>query len=144
MSKYPLWVKSPVKLLRGGQGRGAGRPLCRGLLTPPAHRQDPGRLVPGSVEELLEPALKALLLFRALTQSEDAGGRVSGQRGPQGLAAGAAQQHVEPTGAGRLSATLRQAVGVTGQLRQQQHQEQHRNLLLDQRADVNTLKMSSE
>lgn len=119
------------------QGCCAGSPvherLSSLLLSPLPHRQDPGRLAPGSMEKLVESALKALPLFYALAQREDASGRVSGQRPPLRHAAGAAQQHVESTGARRLPAAFRHAVSITGQLRQQQHEKQHRDLLLDQR-----------
>lgn len=121
------------------QGCCAGSPvhqrLSSPLLGPLPHRQDPGRLAPGSMEKLVESALEAPLLFLALAQREDAGGRVSCQRPPQHHATGAAQQHVESTGARRLSAAFRHVVSITGQLRQQQHEKQHRDLLLDQRDD---------
>lgn len=84
----------------------------------------------------MESALEALLVFFALTQSEDASGCVGGQRPRQGLAAGAAQQHVESTGARRFLAAFRHAVSITGQLRQQQPEEQHQDLLLDHREDT--------
>lgn len=118
------------------QGCCAGSPvhqrLSSLLLSPLPHRQDPGRLAPGSMEKLVESALKALPLFFAFAQREDASGRISGQRPPQ-RHAGATQQHVESTGARRLSAAFRHAVSITGQLRQQQHEKQHRDLLLGQR-----------
>lgn len=81
----------------------------------------------------MESALKAPPLFFAFAQREDASGRISGQRPPRRRAAGAAQQHIESTGARRLSAAFGHAVSITGQLRQQQHEKQHRDLLLDQR-----------
>lgn len=115
------WLRHPVHVL-----------LRRPLFSPLPHGQDPCCLV-GAMEELVESALQAILFVSAFTQSEDAGGGVSGQRSPWGPAAGATQQHVEATGAGWLSAALRHAVSITCQLRQQQHQHQHQDLLLGKR-----------
>lgn len=104
------------------------------LRRPLAHGEDPRRLVPGAVEELLQAALQPLLLLRpsSLAQGEDAGGGVAALGSHRGLAAVAAQQHVEATGARRRqAAALGHAVSVAGQLRQQQHQDQGENFLLD-------------
>ena len=115
------WLRHPVQVL-----------LRRPLFSPLPHGEDPCCLV-GAMEELVQSALQAALIVPAFTQSEDAGGGISSQLSPQGPAAGAAQQHVEATGAGWLSAALRHAVSVTCQLRQQQHQHQHQDLLLGER-----------
>lgn len=88
-------------------------------------------MVPGSLEELVEPTLQAVLVFFAFAQCEDAGGCIPREGSPQGRAAGATQQHVEATGAGRLSAALGQTLSIAGQLRQQQHPDQQQDFLQD-------------
>lgn len=76
-----------------------------------------------------------MLILLPLAQGEDASGGVSCERPPRVLSAGATQQHVKATGAGRLSAALRQAVSVAGQLGQQQRQDEHQDFLLGEREE---------
>lgn len=122
---------------RGAGGAGPSPPSQGRLLRrPPAHGEDPRRLVPGAVEELLQAALQPLLLLQLppLAQGEDACGGVASLGPGRGLATVAAQQHVEAAGARRRqAAALSRALSVAGHLRQQQHQDQGENFLPDTR-----------
>lgn len=86
----------------------------------------------------METALQTVLVLSPFTQSEDAGGGVPCERPSKVLAARATQQHVEATGASWLSAAIRHAVSITGQLRHQQHQDQHQDFLLGKKRSVYT------
>lgn len=77
----------------------------------------------------MEAALEAMLVLPPFAQSEDTSRSVPCEGSPKVIGAGATQKHVEATGVGRLSAALRHAVSLTGQLRQQQHHHQHQDLL---------------
>lgn len=124
-----------IRQRRRAGGVAASPPGQTLLRRPPAHSEDPSRLVPGAVEELLQAALQPLFLVQltSLAQGEDAGGGVAASLGSH-LAAVAAQQHVETAGARRWQgAALGHAVSVAGQLRQKQHQHQGQKFLLDTR-----------
>lgn len=121
-----------IRQRRRAEGAAPSPPGQTLLRRPPAHGEDPRRLVPGAVQELLQAALQPLRLVQlsSLAQGEDAGGGVASLGSH--LAAVAAQQHVETAGARRRqAAALGRAVSVAGQRRQKQHQHQGENFLMD-------------
>lgn len=104
--------------------------LSNPLFSPLPHSEDPCRLVPGALKELVESALQAMLIFFPFTQGENARSGISRKGSTVAHSARAAQQHIEATGTRGLSAALRHVVSTTSQLRQQQYQHQHQDFLL--------------
>lgn len=88
-------------------------------LRPFPHGEDPRRLVLRGVEELVEPALVALLVAPALAEREDAGGVV----------ARAAQQVVQAAGARLLLAAHLHVLRVARSVQQQGQEKTHRKPL---------------
>ncbi|TNN52778.1 hypothetical protein EYF80_037011 [Liparis tanakae] len=115
--------------LSGGSG---GRGSI--LWTSVKKQKDPRRLVPGAQQQLVQAALQAVLVVVAFAQREDAGGGVPADVG----VVRAAQNHGEAAGASRPPAALRHAVSVAGQVRQQQHQDQHQDFLLGNRVQIHS------
>lgn len=63
------WLNHPVHVL-----------ISTLLFSPLPHSQDTCCLVPGALQELVESAVQAVLIFFSFTQSEDAGGSISTDR----------------------------------------------------------------
>lgn len=63
------WLNHPVHVL-----------ISTPLFSPLPHSQDTCCLVPGALQELVESAVQAVLIFFSFTQSEDAGGSISSDR----------------------------------------------------------------
>ena len=75
------------------------------------------------MEELIESALEALVFSVPFPQGEDASCRVAPQVSSRPAAPRAADQHVQAAGAVVLPAARGYVLGVTGQVRHEEHQE---------------------